>query len=231
MCFPSGSVVKNTPAMQGRGFNPWIRKTPWEGNGNLLQYSGLGNPMDRLHPMGAQSVGHDLVTEQQPTLQTTYYLLLRLHQQSQVASNSTLDLLWSSSFRETRVIILTRNSHHPPKVNLSGNCVSPCRGAETWMASVSLALMLSHSAVAKSLWPSELQPSRLPVHGISQQEYWSGVPLSPLGDLPNPGMAPTSASPALQVDFLPLSHQGSPAHISAMPNWLDVLVGSIIFLY
>ena len=66
-----------------------------------------------------------LSTKQQSTLQTTLHLLLRLHQQSQVASNSTLDLLWSSSFRETRVIILTRNCHHPPKVNLSGNCVSP----------------------------------------------------------------------------------------------------------
>ena len=153
MCFPSGSVVKNTPAMQGRGFNPWIRKTPWEGNGNLLQYSGLGNPMDRLHPMGSQSVGHDLVTEQQPTLQTTLYLLLRLHQQSQVASNSTLDLLWSSSFRKTRVIILTRNSHHPPKVNLSGNCVSPCRVLRPgWHPYLLL------SCLVTQLWPSLCDP-------------------------------------------------------------------------
>ena len=30
-----------------RGFDPWVGKIPGEGNGNLLQYSCLGNPMDR----------------------------------------------------------------------------------------------------------------------------------------------------------------------------------------
>ena len=29
------------------GFNPWVRKSPGEGNGNPLQYSCLENPMDR----------------------------------------------------------------------------------------------------------------------------------------------------------------------------------------
>ena len=43
-----------------------------------------------------------------------------------------------------------------------------------------------------------------------RQEYCSGVPCPPLGDLPNPGIEPKSpASPALQVDSLLLSHQGS----------------------
>ena len=44
--------------------------------------------------------------------------------------------------------------------------------------------------------------------GFSRQEYWSGVPCPPPGDLPNPGIEPQS--PALQADSLPLSHQGSP---------------------
>ena len=30
-----------------RKFDPWVRKIPWRGSGNLLQYSCLGNPMDR----------------------------------------------------------------------------------------------------------------------------------------------------------------------------------------
>ena len=30
-----------------RGFDPWVRKIPGEGNGNLLQYSCVENPMDR----------------------------------------------------------------------------------------------------------------------------------------------------------------------------------------
>ena len=46
-CFPGGKVVKNPSATVGDGFNPWIRKIPGEGNGNLLQYSSLENFMDR----------------------------------------------------------------------------------------------------------------------------------------------------------------------------------------
>ena len=38
---------------------------------------------------------------------------------------------------------------------------------------------------------------------FSRQEYWSGLPCPPLGDLPHPGMEPVF--PALQVDSLPLS--------------------------
>ena len=35
--------------------------------------------------------------------------------------------------------------------------------------------------------------------GFSRQEYWSGLPCPPPGDLPNPGIKPRS--PAFQVDF------------------------------
>ena len=43
--------------------------------------------------------------------------------------------------------------------------------------------------------------------GFSRQEYWKGWPFPPPGDLPDPGIKPTS--PALQADFLLLSHQRS----------------------
>ena len=47
--------------------------------------------------------------------------------------------------------------------------------------------------------------------GFPRQEYWSRLPLTPPGDLPNPGIEPRSlASSALQADSLPLSHQGNP---------------------
>ena len=40
--------------------------------------------------------------------------------------------------------------------------------------------------------------------GLSRQEFWSGLPFSPPGDLPNPGIEPASpVSPALQADSLP----------------------------
>ena len=43
--------------------------------------------------------------------------------------------------------------------------------------------------------------------GFLRQENWSGLPFSSPRDLPDPGMEPKS--PALQVDPLPLSHQGT----------------------
>ena len=39
------------------------------------------------------------------------------------------------------------------------------------------------------------------VHGILQQEYWSGLPFPSPGDLPDPGIKP--GSPTLQANSLP----------------------------
>ena len=50
--------------------------------------------------------------------------------------------------------------------------------------------------------------------GFSGQEYWSRLPCSPPGDLPDPGIESVSPlAPVLQADSLPLSHQGSPCNI------------------
>ena len=47
--------------------------------------------------------------------------------------------------------------------------------------------------------------------GFFRQEYWRGFPFPLPRDLPTPGIKPKSpAAPALQVDSLPLSDQGSP---------------------
>ena len=46
--FPSGSVVKNPPASAGNvGSLPGWGRSPGERNGNPLEDSCLGNPMDR----------------------------------------------------------------------------------------------------------------------------------------------------------------------------------------
>ena len=50
---------------------------------------------------------------------------------------------------------------------------------------------------------------------FSRQEYWSGLLCPPPGDLPDPGIKPVS--PALQVDSLLLSHQGSPQKSTDLP--------------
>ena len=54
------------------------------------------------------------------------------------------------------------------------------------------------------------------VHGILQQEYWSGVPFPSPGDLPDRGFRP-----ALQVNSLPLCHLGKPLdflHLGKIQN-------------
>ena len=47
--FPGVSVVKILPANEGdTGLIPGMGRSPGEGNGNPLQYSCLGNSMDRV---------------------------------------------------------------------------------------------------------------------------------------------------------------------------------------
>ena len=69
--FPGGSVAKKLSANAGDAgsISGWER-SPGEGNGYPLQYSCLGNPMDRggwwaiVH--GVARVGHDLATKSPP---------------------------------------------------------------------------------------------------------------------------------------------------------------------
>ena len=46
--------------------------------------------------------------------------------------------------------------------------------------------------------------------GFPRQEYWSGLPFSPPGDLPDPGIKP--ASPALAGDFFTTQPSGKPQY-------------------
>ena len=64
---PGGSVVKSPSASAGDvGSIFGLGRSFGEGNGNPLQYSCLGNPMDRgaQWAMGSQRVGLDLETKQ-----------------------------------------------------------------------------------------------------------------------------------------------------------------------
>jgi len=46
---------------------------------------------------------------------------------------------------------------------------------------------------------------------FSREEYWSGLPCPPPGNLPHPGLEPVSpVALALQVNFLLLSYWGNP---------------------
>ena len=74
--------------------------------------------------------------------------------------------------------------------------------------------LLSHSAVSVSFvtpWTVALQ-SPLSM-GLSWQEYWSGLPFPLTGDLPDPGIEPSSpVSPALASMFFTTEPLVRPPH-------------------
>ena len=82
------------------------------------------------------------------------------------------------------------------------------------------ACVLSHFSCVwqfATLWTID-QQSPLSV-GFSKEEYWSGLPCPPPGDLPDPGVKPVCPeTPALQVDSLLLSHLGKPKAKSTYPR-------------
>ena len=78
---------------------------------------------------------------------------------------------------------------------------SPLRG---------LKVKWSSSVVSDSLWPRGLYVAYQAPQSIefSRQEFWSGLPFSSPGDLPNPGIEPRSS--AFQADALPSEPRGKP---------------------
>ena len=62
----------------------------------------------------------------------------------------------------------------------------------------------SHSTVCD---PMDCSLPGSSVHGISRQEYWSGLAVTSPGDLPDSGIKP--GSPACRQILYPLSHQGN----------------------
>ena len=65
---------------------------------------------------------------------------------------------------------------------------------------------LSHVRLFSTLWTVAYQAP--PSMGSSRQEYWSGLPFPPPGDLPNPGIKPES--PTFQADALTSEPPGKP---------------------
>ena len=73
-----------------------------------------------------------------------------------------------------------------------------------------LCCMCAKSVVSDSVTPWAVAHQAPLSMGFSRQEIWSGLPCPPPGDLPDPGIEPTSpAAPTLQADSLPQSHRGS----------------------
>ena len=59
------------------------------------------------------------------------------------------------------------------------------------------------------LWTPMTGAHQAPLRNFPGKEYWSALPFSTQGDLPDPGIEPTSsASPILEADSLPLCRLG-----------------------
>ena len=92
----------------------------------------------------------------------------------------------------------------------------------------------SHLVVSDSLQPDELYVAcQAPLSmGFSRQEYWSGLPFSPPGDLPNPGIEPASLASQLlhwQADSLPLVPPGKlNLQVESDANVISTLRASLV---
>ena len=90
---------------------------------------------------------------------------------------------------------------------------------------VSALCVLSHFGCVQLLLTPRTVAHQAPLSmDFSRQEYWSGLPFSPPGNLPDPGIKPTMpVDPALEADFLPLSHWGNYSKVNQLYIYIDPL--------
>ena len=97
MGFPGGSVVKNPRASaRDAGSIPGSGSSPGEGNGNPLQYSYLGDPMDRgtwwaIPTWGHKRVRHNLATKQQQHSLYTHFVESFYHKIISIVAEKAFD--------------------------------------------------------------------------------------------------------------------------------------------
>ena len=68
--------------------------------------------------------------------------------------------------------------------------------------------LLSHAVMSDSAIPWTVARQAPLAMGFSRQEYWSGLPFPPPGDLPDPGIEP--ACPAVSGRFFTTETPGKP---------------------
>ena len=82
---------------------------------------------------------------------------------------------------------------------------------------------LSHVQLFETPWTIAFQTPLS--RGFSRQEYWSGLPFSPPGNLPNPGIKPMS--PALAGGFFTTEPPGKPVstyiHTDTMMEYCSII--------
>ena len=179
------------------GFNPWVRKISWRRKWQHTPVFLPGKSHGWRSLVGYSPWGR----KELDTTESLHFTSLRIL----VISPSKLLTLGSTpsslstvpSYNSTPHLLLSQKPS-------TSDVIVPA----SVRSSYPLCVLNDFSPVQlfATLWTIPLQaPLSM---GFSRQEYWSGLPLPSLGDLPDPGIKP--GSPALQVDSLPLSHLGSP---------------------
>ena len=72
-------------------------------------------------------------------------------------------------------------------------------------------LFAESESVSHSIRSDSSKPQAPLSIGLSRQEYWSGLPCRPPGDLPNPGIE--SGTQTWQANSLPSRPPGKPLHV------------------
>ena len=103
-------------------------------------------------------------------------------------------------------IVPTLATETPRAGTIPGLLTTASRGLACTCTRACAPSRFSRVQLVAALWTVAQQAP--PSMGFSRQEYWSGLPCPPPGDLPNPGIEPWSLP--LQVILNCLSHQGSP---------------------
>ena len=118
--------------------------------------------------------------------------------------------------------------HHKP---IPAHALRPTVSAEDWVlrsvAQSCLTLRDPTDSVAQSCLtprdPTDCTPQAPLSMGSSRQEGWSGLPGPPPGDLPGPGVEPTSLGPsALLAGSSPTEPPGKPVGWVPSLAWLDL---------
>ena len=173
--------VKNLPAVQvDLGSIPGLGWSPGGGHGNPLRYSCLENPHGQKSLAGYSPWG--LKESDMTEWQSTAQHILKRHM-------VIFDILLKLDMKGSCTNTLFGSFFHPRCFLL------PC------------CCCLVASVTSDSVRPHGLQPARLFCPwGFSRQEYWSGLPCPPPGDLPHPGIEPVSlVSPAVADEFFTTS--------------------------
>ena len=164
-------------------------------------------------PWGSQRVGHDWVTNTH-THARSYGWVVLLYSRNQHHAVKQF-----SSNRKERI-------HHQIAHTVSDG-VSWGEVSSLGHTGCCCCLLLSRVQLCATPW--SVAPQAPLSMGFSRQEYWSGLPCPPPGDLPHPGIKPRSRH--CRWILYCLSHQGSQGHIGTRlqtPSSQDTTVLTII---